>query len=295
MDQLKVLGLAVTAYQLKPTRLLASVPFASAPSIPGSAYCAGFELEEWRCDGLANHLIEWIADYALREEELLAVNHSNMYIKMQEAAVRIYTSEKYQKRGEIGEILLHAICRDFFDTIPIAPRVFYLSSSNDVVKSFDMVHIRDLGTKGFELWLGEAKFYEDRESAIKAATSSIKEHIDRGFLSREKLILGPQISEKAPRAAELRRIFSRQASLDELFNAAVFPVCIAAESSGIANNKRFDSTYHAEIQSEFSDLAALIQKSGLNQQIRVMLIYVPIGSKEKLATRFDTQLKGLAA
>lgn len=285
----------MTAYQLKPTRLLANVPFTPTPSIPGSAYCAGFELEEWRCDGLANHLIEWIADYALREEELLAVNHSNMYIKMQEAAVRIYTSEKYKKRGEIGEILLHAICRDFFDTIPIAPRVFYLSSSNDVVKSFDMVHIRDLGSNGFEIWLGEAKFYEDRESAIKAATNSIKEHIDKGFLSREKLILGPQISERAPRASELRRIFSRQASLDELFDAAVFPVCVAAESNSIANNKKFDEKYRTEIQNEFDDLATLIHKSGLNQQIRVMLLYVPIGSKEKLAARFDTRLKGLAA
>lgn len=36
--------------------------------------------------------------------------------------------------------MLHAVCRDFFGTIPIAPRVFYLTSSNDVVKSFDMAH-----------------------------------------------------------------------------------------------------------------------------------------------------------
>jgi uncharacterized protein DUF1837 len=33
--------------------------------------------------------------------------------------------EKYKNRGEAGEIALHAICRDYFDTMPISPRVFY--------------------------------------------------------------------------------------------------------------------------------------------------------------------------
>jgi len=137
--------------------------------------------------------MDWLADYALLEDEL-KVSHTNMYVRLREAAARIYTSDKYQKRGELGEVLLHAICRDFFGTIPIAPRVFYLTASNDVVKSFDMVHVRYLMEGAFELWLGEAKFFQNASEAMNSAVESIKAHIDAGFLRNEKLLLGPQIS-----------------------------------------------------------------------------------------------------
>ncbi|MFX8000731.1 Hachiman antiphage defense system protein HamA, partial [Acinetobacter baumannii] len=87
------------------------------------------------------------------------------------------------------EIALHAICREYFGTIPVAPRVFYKSSSNDPVKSFDLVHARFPSPETFQIWLGEAKFYADGPQAIAAAIASIKSHIERGFLTREKLLL----------------------------------------------------------------------------------------------------------
>ncbi|MFD2032732.1 Hachiman antiphage defense system protein HamA [Ancylobacter dichloromethanicus] len=33
----------------------------------------------------------------------------------------------------------------------------------------------------FEIWLGEAKIYEDGLDAVSAAISSIRAHIDQGF------------------------------------------------------------------------------------------------------------------
>jgi hypothetical protein len=177
--------------------------------------------------------MDWIADYALKEDELL-VHHGNMYVRLREAVARVYTSKNYERRGEIGEIILHAICRDYFDTIPFAPRVFYLTASNDVVKSFDMVHVRYAGEKAFELWLGEAKFYEDRHEAIQAGLASVSAHIERGFLNNEKLLLGPQVSKSIPLYQEIRDLLSVQTSLDSLFNTAVFPICIACDSKTTA-------------------------------------------------------------
>jgi hypothetical protein len=55
---------------------------------------------------------EWLPDYALLEDEL-RVNHGNMLLKLNQAAVRVYTSPEYERRGEAGEIALHVICRDF--------------------------------------------------------------------------------------------------------------------------------------------------------------------------------------
>ncbi|WP_146193451.1 DUF1837 domain-containing protein [Corticimicrobacter populi] len=282
------------AYSNLPERLLACL-YDSKDAHGGTAlYCAGFELQEWRCDAFATHIMEWIADYALAEEEL-NVSHANMYVRLQQAAVRIYTSDNYKKRGEVGELALHAICRDFFGTVPFAPRVHYLTASNDVVKSFDMVHVRYLDGDAFELWLGEAKFYKNSDEAIASAIESVNAHIDAGFLKSEKLLLGPQISRNIPQYEEIRALFSQNASIDKLFETAVFPVCIAADSPAVAGHKSHDAQYVVTARQELEKLNTKLKASGLLEKIRVMLIYVPLGSKEALAAAFDKRLKGLQA
>lgn len=272
--------------------MLTRLTSGQAGSMQCGSYCVGFELQQWRCEAYANHLMEWIADYALREEEL-QVSHANMFVRLQEAAVRVYTSEKYKSRGEVGEITLHAICRDFFDTIPIAPRVFYKTSSNDVVKSFDMVHVRYENEKTFELWLGESKFYKDTPSAIQSAIESVEAHIGQGFLKNEKLLLGPQVSKSIPHAEEIRDILSTQTSLDKLFESAVFPICIASDSEAIANHTKICSEYTTDVAQELAAIEHKIALSGLVEKIRIVLIYVPLGSKDSLAAAFDKRLKGL--
>jgi len=204
----------------------------------------------------------------------------------------VYRSENYKKRGEVGEIILHGICRDFFDTIPFAPRVFYLSSSNDVVKGFDLVHVRYLNG-AFELWLGEAKFYEDGAAAIKAAITSVEAHIDAGFLNNEKLLLGPQVSKSLPKYQEIRDLLSLQTSLDKLFETAVFPICIACDSITTDSAGAINEAYVSAIEQELQALLDILLESDLQQKIRVMLIYVPLGSKKSLASAFDARLKGI--
>jgi hypothetical protein len=123
----------LTSYIYKPRRFIERLYFDEIGNPAQTICCAGFELNAWRCIPFAEHLIEWLPEYALPEDEL-AVTHANMYVKLKQAAIRVYTSDKYKNRGEVGEITLHAICRDYFDTLPISPRVFYKSATNDVVK-----------------------------------------------------------------------------------------------------------------------------------------------------------------
>ncbi|WP_167517675.1 DUF1837 domain-containing protein [Achromobacter dolens] len=282
------------AYKNLPERLLTCLYDSDNEQGAEALYCAGFELQQWRCDALAAHIMEWIADYALVEDEL-DVSHTNMYVRLQQAAIRIYTSDNYKKRGEVGEITLHAICRDFFGTIPFAPRVHYLTASNDVVKSFDMVHVRYLGEDTFDLWLGEAKFYQDASEAMASAITSVTAHIDAGFLKSEKLILGPQISKNIPHYEKIRALFSQNISIDKLFQTAVFPIFIASESEAVATATCHNEEYITAARRELLNLRTKLEASGLREKIRILLIYVPLGSKEALAAAFDRRLKGLQA
>lgn len=257
-----------------------------------NAYCAGFELQAWRCDEFAWHLASWLPDYALVESELRA-GPGDWLLRLREAAARVYTSKKFRNRGEVGEIALHAICREFFGTTPIAPRVFYKTASNDVVKAFDLVHARIAQTGPIEVWLGESKIYRRGQIAIKSAVTSIGSHIKRGFLSNEKLLIGPTVPKDTPRYEEIRALFKQQTSLDELMKHAVFPVAILSDSSGAIAAQKQDEAYLAAAKAELNTLAAYIQANGLNAALRIVLIYVPLATKLDLLKAFDKRLKGL--
>jgi hypothetical protein len=282
----------VTAYDHKPKRFLERLYFNDGGNFVEGICCAGFEVKAWRCVPFAEHLMEWLPEYALPEDEL-AVTHANMYVQLKKAAVRVYKSEKYKKRGEAGEITLHAICRDYFDTLPISPRVFYKSASNDVVKAFDMVHARFPKAGGVELWLGESKLYSDTKEAIAEALKSVTEHLEQGFLKEQKLLLGPQIPKSTPRYDELMELFEPQTSLDKSLAAGVFVIGILSNSAACGAAKVIDDAYKADLEKEFSVVKQRLEKSGLTKDIRIVLLYVPLASKDNFVAAFDTKLKGL--
>jgi Cap4 SAVED domain len=284
--------LPLSLYDNKPERFLEHLHSVAVGSLSSDLLCAGFELGKWRCKPFAFHLAEWLPDYALPEEEL-RVNHGNILQKINQAAIRVYTSEKHKKRGEAGEIALHAICRDFFGTIPISPRVFYKSASNDVIKAFDMVHARFPQNAPIEIWLGESKLWENGPEAIADAISSIRKHIEAGFLSNEKLLLGPQIPKTTPRYAEIIEIFKKQTSLDVLLKSAVFTIGILCDSGSAKAAKERDSAYLVGAKKELMLLSDAVSASGLAGTLRLVLIYVPLAGKADLVSAFDERLKGL--
>lgn len=286
------LGAMLSVYDQKPARFLIDLTDKKHANLNSSIYCAGFELGKWRCSQLAFHLTEWLPDYALIEEEL-RVNHGNMMLKLNQAAIRVYTSEKYQKRGEAGEIALHAVCRDFFQTIPISPRVFYKSASNDLVKAFDMVHARLPEGEPVELWLGESKLWAQGDSAIADAIKSVRAHINAGFLANEKLILGPQIPKDTPRYEEIVKLFHRSTSLDAFLKSSVFVIGILCDSASAAAALKHDAQYLAGVEAEMEKLAKSLNDTGLPGQLRMLLAYIPLATKESLVAAFDQRLKGL--
>jgi hypothetical protein len=282
----------LTNYVHKPARFLERLYFDETANPLQAICCAGFELNAWRCVPFAEHLVEWLPEYALPEDEL-AVTHANIYVKLKQAAIRVYTSEKYKKRGEAGEISLHAICRHYFDTIPISPRIFYKSATNDVVKAFDLVHARFPAGGGVELWLGESKLYTDTKQAITEALKSVAEHLEQGFLKVQKLLLGPQISKNTPHYDELMQLFEPQTSLDKFLQAGVFVIGILSNSDACAAANKIDDAYKAALEKEFAVIRDRLAKSGLSQNIRVLLLYVPLADKNALVDAFDAKLKGL--
>lgn len=179
----------MSLYQNKPDSFFELVVH-DIDSIPGlTGASAGYENGAFRNDEFAEYLIEWLPDFALKYSELEEFNSGNSRRMLRKAAQVVYTSTKYKSRGEFGELLLHALLREVFDSEPAISKMYYKTATNDTVKGFDAVHIVD-AVDGLELWLGEVKFYNNNGTrAIADITKEILEHTDYNYLKDEFLLI----------------------------------------------------------------------------------------------------------
>jgi hypothetical protein len=261
--------------------------------IPGIVCCGGYELGLWRKVRLAKHLIDWLPDCALTNEEKLTADALKPYRTLELAARRFFKPEQDLPRGEIGELLAHAICAQEFDTRQFVARLYYKMRTNDQVTGFDVVHLRYVDDSDeLELWLGEAKIHKDFAQALSSAIKTIMTHLDSGFLEETKALIGPKIEKDDPLANKLSWIFDGNVSLDEVVDRMVIPVLIAANCAVDAKVGSKPRKYLDECRSRLKTMQRrLLEKYG--KDIKIVAIYFPLNDKSSLEDEFRKRLAGL--
>ena len=264
------------------------------PSLTG--LCAGFESGEWRCDAFSRHMMEWLPEFALTFSERENLRDHNAVELLRNAAKVVYSTEKYSKRGEFGELLLHILMRQVFNTLPAINKIYYKSSSNETVKGFDAVHVVvNEDEASLELWLGEAKFYNNASSAIIDVVEELKEHTERDYLRDEFLLIKTKIDENWPHFDKMHELLSPNTSLDTIFNAVCIPVLITYDSRIVGLYPKNKETYIDDFIEEvtkyyisFKDKCDIID---LPKVLRIHLFVVPMKEKRELVDMLDARLK----
>lgn len=261
---------------------------------PLTAVCAGYEQGEWRCKQLASHLVQWIPEFALRERERAAIASHNAVELLYRAASLVYSTNKTETRGEIGELLLHAILRQTQRTVPAISKFFYKDSANDTVKGFDAVHVV-VQEDSLELWLGEVKFYADIESAIASVVAELEVHSRPDYLRREFALICNKIDDGWPHADRLRKLLHPNTSLDEIFSGVCVPVLLTYDSSAVG---AFDHVCEEFLQAFKAEVLVNWERfrgKNLSKRLRVHLFLFPMKSKLALVEAFDERLKACQA
>lgn len=256
------------------------------------ALCAGYESGKWRSSQFAEHLIEWLPEFCLKYSEIIGLGSHNAVRLLKSAASNVYSTGKFEKRGEVGEIILHAAIRQVFNTIPLVSKIFYKDSSNDTVKGFDGVHIvknRDI----FELWLGEVKLYKDFNLAARDVCNELKDHTENDYLRKEFTAICNKIDEHHPHAKEVADLLNKNTSLDKIFKYIVFPVLITYESNSINCHDSICDEFMSKLENETREYFDYFKTKLPELKPLVHLITVPLGSKEELITAFDRELRRL--
>ncbi|MGN6367983.1 MAG: HamA C-terminal domain-containing protein [Phycisphaerae bacterium] len=256
--------------------------------------CVGYELGKWRNAQFADHVMEWLPEFALSATELSQLGSANAVLLLRRAAKTVYESKKFENRGEFGEIFLHMAVRQIYRSLPAISKIYYKSATNDTVKGFDAVHI--VGPPNdMELWLGEAKFYESITRAIADVTAEIETHLQTDYLRSEFMLITGKIDKEWPHASKLKNLLDPKTSLDQVFTRACIPVLLTYDSKCVRSHAACTPEYHADFVEEAARHHAAFAKK-LREirppiNVRVHLFLLPLHTKEDLIKALDRKLK----
>ena len=255
---------------------------------PIVALCGGYELKQWRAGQLASHLFEWLPEFALSWSERQRFSDATSVRLMRRAAQLVYDTDNYDRRGEFGELLLHAVVRQVFGSEPAISKLFYKDSSNNTVKGFDAVHVV-LNGDDMELWLGEVKFYDNASTAISHVVSELHAHTELDYLRGEFALILNHLDPQWPQASALEALLDPNTSLDRVFSALCVPVLITYDSSVVAAHEAWTDDYRAAFREEVLELRERFASKGL-PELKIHLLLVPLGSKKDLLDALHDQL-----
>ena len=261
------------------------------PGLTGA--CAGYEAKAFRNEDLANYLFEWLPEFSMKYSELEEFNSGTAMRLMRRAAKTVYTTDKYGKRGEFGELLLHALLREVFDSEPAISKIYYKSATNETVKGFDAVHIVE-SEDGLELWLGEVKFYKDSSAAVRDITKEIIDHTGIDYLRNEFLLIDNKIDPQWAHADKIKQLISERTTLDAVFERACIPAMITYESKCVAEHDRLTEEFGNALNLELSAIYENFSGRDL-PDIRIHLFLVPLHKKQPLVELLHRKLEGLQA
>ncbi|WP_158285349.1 DUF1837 domain-containing protein [Azospirillum sp. TSH64] len=255
------------------------------------ALCAGYESEAWRTQGFAEYLMDYLIEFALTRDEWPNVNTATAFRSLRQAARSVYTTKKSATRGEIGELLLHAVMREHYGSEPLVSKFYFKSAANDTVKGFDAAHIMLTGT-GVELWLGEVKFYTEVARAIRDVVKELDAHLEDQYLREEFMWLSRKVPENTPELENVMRLLDEATTLDEIVEVIHVPVLLTYESPVVAAHNRTTDAYVKAFEAEVEAHYRAFTSRNKQRRVVVHLCLVPLHNKEALITKFDTLLKG---
>lgn len=258
------------------------------PSLSG--LCVGYENGAWRSAQLADHMMEWLPEFALKYSELDLLDSGTSVSLLRQASQNVYQSAKFKNRGEFGELLLHIAVRQTFSSIPAISKIFYKTATNDTAKGFDAVHV--VGPpEDMELWLGEAKFYDDINRAIRDVAAELQKHTKIDYLRTEFMLIKGKIDGALPHAPALKELLDHRKSLDEVFKRLVVPVLLTYDSTCVARHTECCEAYEAAFKAEMDKHYETFVKTSLPKTVRIHLFLMPLKSKTELVTALDRKLK----
>lgn len=291
--------------------------FQNMPNL--SSFYVGFDLTDdgaidYRIDKLVEILISVIPEFAFGHHCGQSVPLAQAVSMVKESARSIYKidafretreiyftspdvdvniDKKYLKRGEFGELILHLILRDFYNTVPLLSKIYFKDTYGATVHGFDAIHI---DTDAKRLWLGESKLYSDGKSGVSELINDIKEHFKRNYLEDEFTIVSKKIAlfEDIPEKDHWLNILDTKTKMSEVLESTCIPL-LCTYSCNIFTDYNDDSTdeFKRALEENIHELEQFFNSHNdhpLKDKLNIILILFPVKCKNELILKMHKEL-----
>ena len=264
-----------------------------------------FEDGEWRINDFLDYIWDNIAETALNNAERTALGNrpSSLLVR---AAKNLRITDNDIAGGEIAEVLLYAIMRNYYGALPVVPKIYYKQNVNDYAKGADSVHIVIEPDNKFSLWLGEAKFYDSiDDSRLNSIVDSVYNTLSTEKIKKENsIIVGinelQSLGLSASFIEEIYSLLNRDVSIDRIKPLLHIPILILHECDITSSTTQLDEAYMSSIKSYYIDRINLYYKKQINKcasevhlysEIHFHLIIFPVPKKSDIVEKFTNRAK----
>lgn len=289
-----------------------------------STFLVGFDINEdgdieYRLKPLIEKLTHVIHEFAFGFHEGTETANSETLTKLTEAAKSIYkvdsfqkikdlyenggeldddVEDKYLRRGEFGELILHLLLRDFHETTPLLSKIYFKDSFGHTVHGFDAVHVQE-NTK--TLWLGETKLYKNGKKGVKELVKDINEHFRSDYLESEFLVVSKKLKhfDNIPEKNHWLNLMSKSTKLSDKLEAINIPLLCTYNSKLFTkyddeNSQQFIDEYLAEMK-ELKEYFEKHNNHPLKTKLNIILFLFPVQNKVELVKGLHHKLSLLQA
>lgn len=205
-------------------------------------------------------------------------------------------ADRYLRRGEFGELILHLLLRDYKGTIPLISKIYFRDSFGSAVHGFDAVHIQE-NTK--TLWLGESKLYTDGKQGVSALIDDIKEHFLNNYLNSEFAIISRKLKvlDNIPEKNYWLDLLHESSALSEQLDNINIPLLCTYQSSLFTkyNDTKLD-TFIKDFETEMSKLKNHFDTNNnhpLKSKLNIILLLFPVQDKKELVQKLHKNLSAM--
>jgi hypothetical protein len=256
------------------------------------AYHVGFDQNKFRLQHLVDVIRNVIPEFSLGYHCGQHIPLTEIVDRLKEAAETVYLTDKYQQRGEFGELILHLLCRDFHNTIPLISKIYFKDSHNVPAHGFDGVQIAINGTDK-KLWLGESKLYKAGKVGVKDLANDILKHVTADYLRREFSLISKKLPDSVPEIEHWRDLMHKNQKLDTIFSSIVIPMVCTYNSKLFIDHNSETQQYLDDFKKECEELHDEFNRLKPSTNVEIILMLMPVHDKDELNKELDNRLKAM--
>ena len=283
------------------------------------SYLVGFDINDegisyYRMDPLVMKILSALHEFAYGVHEGEQTDNTQTLTKIVDAARSIYKIDEYQKvkdiylnsgdltddvankylkRGEFGELILHLILRDFHNTIPLLSKIYFKDSIGHTVHGFDAVHIDPVNKT---LWLGESKLYLDPKRGVNDLINDVEEHFKADYLNAEFSLITKKIRhvQTSPDLEYWIDVLSAGGKLSDKLTKINIPLLCTYSCDSFL---KYDDEKSPDFSAYYKNKILMLKKHfdenfkhPLKNHLNVILMLFPVSNKIELVKKLHQKL-----